>query len=196
MTEEVDCLIIGASAAGLATAASLRATGARFEILEATDAVGSAWRHHYDRLHLHTPKSASALPGLRMPSQWPRYPTRDQVVEYLERYRAHHRLQPQFGQRVTRLESIDGSWLATTDSREWAARTVVVATGANSRPVRPTWPGLDDFGGTVLHSSEYRNGAPWTGRPVLVVGFGNSGCEQAIDLLLSLIHISEPTRPY
>jgi len=183
MTEEVDCLIIGASAAGLATAASLRATGARFEILEATDAVGSAWRHHYDRLHLHTPKSASALPGLRMPSQWPRYPTRDQVVEYLERYRAHHRLQPQFGQRVTRLESIDGSWLATTDSREWSARTVVVATGANSRPVRPTWPGLDDFGGNVLHSSEYRNGAPWTGRPVLVVGFGNSGCEQAIDLL-------------
>ena len=38
-------------------------------------------------------------------------------------------------------------------------------------------------GGDVLHSSEYRNGDPWKGRPVLVVGFGNSACEQAIDLV-------------
>ena len=35
----------------------------------------------------------------------------------------------------------------------------------------------------MLHSSEYRNGDPWKGRPVLVVGFGNSACEQAIDLV-------------
>ena len=34
-----------------------------------------------------------------------------------------------------------------------------------------------------MHSSQYRNGDPWTGRPVLVVGFGNSACEQAIDLV-------------
>ena len=176
-------MIIGASAAGLATAACLRTAGARFEILEATDVVGDAWRHHYDRLHLHTPKSASALPGLPMPAKWPRYPARDQVVRYLEVYRAHHRLQPQFGQRVTRLEPVDGAWVATTKDRQWSARTVVVATGANSRPVRPVWPGIEDFTGTVLHSSEYRNGAPWEGRPVLVVGFGNSACEQAIDLV-------------
>jgi len=183
MTQELDCVIIGASAAGLATAACLGTAGARFEILEATDVVGDAWRHHYDRLHLHTPKSASALPGLPMPAKWPRYPTRDQVVQYLEVYRAHHRLQPQFGQRVTRLEAVDGAWQATTKDRQWSARTVVVATGANSRPVRPAWPGFDDFSGTVLHSSEYRNGDPWKGRPVLVVGFGNSACEQAIDLV-------------
>jgi cation diffusion facilitator CzcD-associated flavoprotein CzcO len=35
----------------------------------------------------------------------------------------------------------------------------------------------------VLHSSEYRSGAPWSGRTVLVIGFGNSACEQALDLL-------------
>ena len=83
---DTDTLIIGASAAGLATAASLAQAGQPSEILEATDVVGTAWRHHYDRLHLHTPKSSSSLPGLDMPRDWPRYPSRDQVVEYLVDY--------------------------------------------------------------------------------------------------------------
>jgi indole-3-pyruvate monooxygenase len=185
VTRQTDVLVVGASAAGLATAACLRDAGVAFEVLEAEDAVGQPWRRHYDRLHLHTPKSSSSLPGLGMPSPWPRYPQRDQVVEYLERYRAHHRIEPRFGQRVTRLDRDPGSgdWVATTDDGEWRARDVVLATGAFRRPVRPTWPGMDEYRGEVVHSSDYRNGDPWKGRPVLVVGFGNSACEQAIDLV-------------
>jgi indole-3-pyruvate monooxygenase len=183
MPQTVDTLIIGASAAGLATAACLKELGQGFEILEASTVVGQAWRHHYDRLHLHTPKSASSLPGLDMPSRWPRYVARDQVVDYLERYRAYHRLEPHFAQEVARLDRTDGAWTARTADTEWRARNVVIATGATRRPVRPTWPGLDTFRGKVMHSSEYRNGEPWQGRPVLVVGFGNSACEQAIDLV-------------
>ncbi len=183
MPVDTETLIIGASASGLATAAALKAAGRPFEVLEATDVVGTAWRHHYERLHLHTPKSASSLPGLSMPSAWPRYPSRDQVVEYLERYRALHRIQPHYGEDVTRLERADDVWTAATAAHTWTARNVVVATGATRRPVRPTWPGMEDYTGQVLHSSEYVNGEPWRGRSVLVVGFGNSACEQAIDLV-------------
>ncbi len=178
-----DVLVMGASAAGLATAASLASAGLRFEILEETDEVGAAWRRHYDRLHLHTPKSSSTLPGLAMPKGWPRYPAREQVVDYLEKYAAHHGLTPHFGQPVERLERVDGRWVATTPDSTWTARHVVVATGATRRPLRPTWPGMETFTGDVLHSSEFKNGDPWTGKPVLVVGFGNSACEQAIDLV-------------
>jgi cation diffusion facilitator CzcD-associated flavoprotein CzcO len=176
-------LIIGASSAGLATAACLRESGESFELLEAADVVGSAWRHHYDRLHLHTPKTASALPGLAMPSWWPRYPSRDQVVEYLVKYCEVNGLAPRFGQGVSRVVNDGGAWTATTADRVWRARNVVIATGATRVPVRPTWPGMDQYRGTVLHSSEYVNGSPWQGRNVLVVGFGNSACEQAIDLV-------------
>jgi indole-3-pyruvate monooxygenase len=183
MATDTDTLVIGASAAGLATAACLRRAGQAFDLLESNDVVAGAWRHHYDRLHLHTPKSSSALPGLPMPSAWPRYPSRDKVVEYLQTYCDSQRLEPRFGQDVHCLERHDGEWVATTADREWRSRNVVVATGATRRPVRPTWPGQDDFRGQMLHSSEYRNGDPWRGRPVLVVGFGNSACEQAIDLV-------------
>jgi cation diffusion facilitator CzcD-associated flavoprotein CzcO len=183
MAADTDTLVIGASAAGLATAAALRRQGVAFELIEATDVVGTAWRHHYDRLHLHTPKSSSALPGLPMPSWWPRYPSRDQVVQYLEKYVEVNHLSPRFGERVSSIERRDGAWVATTGTREWSARNVVVATGATRVPLRPSWPGMDEYRGTVLHSSEYVNGEPWRGDTVLVVGFGNSACEQAIDLV-------------
>jgi cation diffusion facilitator CzcD-associated flavoprotein CzcO len=80
---DTETLIVGASAAGLATAACMPRIGQPFELLEGSGVVGDAWRRHYDRLHLHTPKSSSGLPGLTMAHQWPRYPSRDQVVDYL-----------------------------------------------------------------------------------------------------------------
>ena len=49
-------------------------------------------------------------------------------------------------------------------------------------PTAPTWPGLDLFAGPVLHSTAYRNPQPFRGLRTLVVGFGNSGGEIALDL--------------
>jgi indole-3-pyruvate monooxygenase len=178
-----ETLVIGASAAGLATAAELRKRGRPFEIAESEQVVASSWRRHYDRLHLHTPKGFSGLPGLAMPRSWPRYPARDQVVEYLELYEKHFDLRPHFGETAQRVEWVDGMWETTTSGGVWHSHNVVLATGRARVPVRPTWPGMDGYRGDLLHSSEFRNGDPWKGRPVLVVGFGNSACEQALDLV-------------
>ena len=178
-----ETLVIGASAAGLAASAELRRRGREFEIIEAEDVVGASWRRQYDRLHLHTPKSLSALPGLAMPKSWPRYPARDQVVDYLELYQQQSDLHPHFHELVQRVERVDGKWKTTTSTGVWRSDNVVLATGRARVPVRPTWPEMDHYRGDLLHSSEYRNGDPWRDRPVLVVGFGNSACEQALDLV-------------
>ena len=69
-------------------------------ILEKSDAVGSVWRRHYDRLHLHTDRARSALPGLPMPKAYGRYPSRAHVVEYLEAYAAKFDLKPVFNAPV------------------------------------------------------------------------------------------------
>jgi cation diffusion facilitator CzcD-associated flavoprotein CzcO len=118
-----------------------------------------------------------------MPKSWPRYPSRDQVVSYLESYQAHFDLKPHFGARVGRIERVDGAWETTTDKGVWRSDNVIIATGRARVPIKPSWPGMADFAGDIIHSSEYVNGDPWTGRPVLVVGFGNSACEQALDLV-------------
>jgi cation diffusion facilitator CzcD-associated flavoprotein CzcO len=67
LVQSCDAIVIGAGPAGLATAAALRAWGLNATILEKSDAVGAVWRRHYDRLHLHTDRARSGLPGLPIP---------------------------------------------------------------------------------------------------------------------------------
>ena len=59
---------------------------------------------------------------------------------------------------------------------------VVVATGFFGVPHVPELPGLAGFGGSVSHSSCYRDGAQLAGRRVAVIGGGHSGVEVTADL--------------
>jgi indole-3-pyruvate monooxygenase len=153
-----------------------------FQVVEQAGAIGASWRQHYDRLHLHTDRGHSALPYLGFPNGTPRYPSRDQVIAYLEQYARHFGIVPHFNQRVERVRYDDGEWITTTGSCIYRCKYLVVATGYNAVPYWPDWPGRELFGGRILHSSEYRNGEAFRGQDVLVVGLGNSGGEIAIDL--------------
>ncbi len=177
-----DAIIIGAGPAGLACAASMGALGLNATVLEKANTVGSVWRHHYDRLHLHTDRGHSGLPGMAMPRTYPTYPSRAQVVEYLENYARHFSIQPVFNTTALRMGRNGSQWRVDTDQAPVLAPVVVVATGWANFPYRPSWPGSDAFRGNFIHSSEYRNASPYIGKRVLVVGFGNSGGEIALDL--------------
>ncbi len=175
-------LIIGAGPAGLAVGACLQKQGTSFVILEQASEVGSRWRQHYERLHLHTAKASSALPYMRFPADYPRYPSRQQFVDYLSAYADHFQLAPRFNQTVTAIRRLGDGWETVTADGGYRSRTVVIATGFNRVPYCPTWPGQDRFQGAILHSSQYKNAAPFRGKKALVVGFGNSGAEIAVDL--------------
>ncbi|MFF4842406.1 flavin-containing monooxygenase [Streptomyces collinus] len=178
--------VVGAGPGGLAAAHALRSRGIRAVVLEKSDQVGSSWRRHYDRLHLHTTRRLSALPGLAMPRRFGRWVSRDDVVRYLEKYAEHHELEIVTGVEVFRIErSPDGTgWLLhASGGRELTGSAVVVATGYNHTPRVPDWPGLDGFGGEFTHAGHYRNAEPYAGRDVLVVGVGNTGAEIAVDLV-------------
>jgi cation diffusion facilitator CzcD-associated flavoprotein CzcO len=178
-----ETLIVGAGPAGLAVGAALRRKGVPFEIIERSHAVGAAWRRHYDRLHLHTPKQQSSLPFLPFPKSTPRYPSRDEVVAYLEAYARAFDLDPVFGVEVLRCErAADDRWHVHTNRGMRDVRRLVIATGFSRVPRRVAWPGLDTFADTAMHSADYANGRRFRGRRVLVAGFGNSGAEIALDL--------------
>jgi cation diffusion facilitator CzcD-associated flavoprotein CzcO len=175
-------IIIGAGPAGLASAAVMGALGLNTTVLEKADAVGPVWRRHYDRLHLHTDRGHSGLPGMAMPRNYPTYPSRGQVVEYLESYAAQFRIQPAFNTTVLKIARHGSQWRVNTNKAAVSAPVVVVATGWADFPYRPVWPGSGTFQGNLIHSSEYRNPSLYVGKRVLVVGFGNSGGEIALDL--------------
>src|SRR5207302_8484456 len=123
----------GAGPAGLAAAACLRREGVEALVVE-RDSVGSSWRRHYDRLHLHTVRWLSGLPGLPIDRREGRWVSRDGVIRYLERYARHHRLHVRTGVEVHGLLRGNGTWRLQTTSGEIWARFVVVATGFNQAP--------------------------------------------------------------
>ncbi|NEB75027.1 NAD(P)/FAD-dependent oxidoreductase [Streptomyces sp. SID14478] len=177
--------VVGGGPGGLAAAARLKAHGVRAVVLEKSDRVAASWRGHYDRLHLHTTRRLSGLPGLPIPRRFGRWVARDDVIRYLEKYAEYHDLEVVTGVEVTRIDRApdgDGWVLRATGGRELTAAAVVVATGHNHTPRLPDWPGASSYTGKLLHASEYRNPAPYAGQDVLVVGVGNTGAEIAVDL--------------
>jgi putative flavoprotein involved in K+ transport len=157
----------------------LQQSGEDVVVIERGD-IGAAWATRYDRLHLHTVRWLSCLPGYRMPRSFGKWPSRDRVIEYLQRYAERAALTVRTGSEVERIDRGPASWRVVTSDGALDAERVVVATGYNNAPYLPEWSGT--LAGEVVHSAEYRNPAPYVGRRMLVVGAGNSGAEIAVDL--------------
>ena len=178
-----DVVVVGAGAAGLATAGALTRRGIEPIVLDRDEHVGGTWSRRYDRLHLHTVRSYSGLPQRPIPPSEPRYVSKDAFADYLADYAHALRIDVRLGQPVHAVRPANGAWELQTNDDTWSARVVVVATGHYNRPLYPQWPGVELFGGRLLHSVDYRSGAEFAGQRVLVVGIGNSGAEIAADLV-------------
>src|SRR3954468_23146306 len=179
--ERMEAIVIGAGPAGLSAAAMLSERGVEPLVLE-RDSIASSWRRRYDRLHLHTWRLFSGLPGYRPSRERGPWISRDGVVEYLEGYARHHGVQVRTGVEVLRVERADGGWRVVTAAESLEAPVLVVATGYEHTPWLPPWPGLDSYEGELIHGSQYRNAEAYAGRDVLVVGTGNTGAEVVVDL--------------
>ncbi len=189
-----DIVVVGAGPAGLAVSACLRQQGLAHVVLEREAVLASSWRRHYDRLHLHSIKRYSALPLTPWPQDAPRYPSREQVVAYLEAYAAEHAIAPLQGVQVQRIRREAGHFVVETSAGTLQPRCVVMATGYNCVPKQPDLPGLDGFAGSVLHAKNYKNPQPYAGKRTLVIGCGNSGAEIALDLAEQGVDVSMVVR--
>jgi cation diffusion facilitator CzcD-associated flavoprotein CzcO len=176
-------VVIGAGPAGLASAAELRRKGVPVVVLEQAGAVGASWRGRYDRLRLNSSRWFSKLPRGRYARGTGMFPSRDEVVGYLEDYAEANAVDVRLNTRVERIERNGAGWIVRTSGGDVAAEHVIVAGGYDHTPFVPDWPGRERFQGPLLHAAEYRNSEPFRDSDVLVVGPGCSGMEIAYDLI-------------
>ncbi|WP_030518573.1 NAD(P)/FAD-dependent oxidoreductase [Nocardia sp. NRRL WC-3656] len=176
-------VVIGGGQSGLAAAWALRRRGLAPIVLEAGPEPVGSWPHYYDSLTLFSPARYSSLPGMAFPGDPEHYPHRDEVVDYLRAYAKGLDAQILTATRATGVHRTGDSFTVTTDDGgELPARRVIAATGGFARPHRPALPGLDGFGGQVLHASDYREPSPFAGQRIVVVGAGNSAIQIAVEL--------------
>ena len=179
--------VIGAGFGGLGAAKALRDAGIDYDHLEATDHVGGNWAHGvYDSTHIISSRDTTGYSDFPMPSDYPDFPSRDQMLAYLEAFGDEFGLREriEFGARVERVEPLspDGmaGWRLTLpggETRDYGA--VVVANGHHWAKRLPRYPG--QFTGKSFHSKDYKRPSDFDGQRVLVVGAGNSACDIAVE---------------
>jgi indole-3-pyruvate monooxygenase len=180
--QQTETLVVGASISGLASASSLQKQNIEYIIIEKESKVATPWRNHYDRLHLHTNKRVSCLPYKKFENTIPRYPTRQQMVGYLEDYQKEFNINPFFNTEAKSIRRESEYWITETTSETFKSKYLIMATGPYGKPKPVSFKGSQTFPGKIIHSCSYKTGKDFKGQKVMVVGFGNSACEIAIDL--------------
>jgi Flavin-binding monooxygenase-like len=181
--------VVGAGAAGLATARHLKAAAIPFEVVERERDVGGLWNASlphspvYHSAHLISSKPLTEFPDFPMPREYPDYPSHAQALAYLKSFANAFGLYQsvRFGRSVEQAERKEqGGWEVTfADGETRSYSGLIVAAGIHWVPNLPQLAG--EFEGESLHSSRYKSPEIFRNRRVLVVGAGNSGCDIAVE---------------
>src|SRR5688572_26739286 len=108
--------IVGAGPAGVSTAVALKDRGIEPLLLDRAPHVGASWHARYDRLKLNSGRQFSHLPGRRYPMGTPTFPTRDQVIEHLDRHAREEGIELRLETKVERIDNGSEAWTLTTPS--------------------------------------------------------------------------------
>jgi putative flavoprotein involved in K+ transport len=134
-TSSYEVVVVGAGQASLAMGYFLRRQGRDFVILERAGQIAPAWRERWDSLTLFTPRRYSGLPGLPFAGDPDGYPTRDEVIAYLERYAETFELPIELNSEVKELDLVDDRrFRLEIDGGTITADQVVIATGPFHAP--------------------------------------------------------------
>jgi putative flavoprotein involved in K+ transport len=195
VTNHRDVVVVGGGQAGLAIGYYLAKQGTDFTILEAASEPAAAWRERWDSLKLFTSARYDSLPGMEFPGDPNRYPSRDEVADYLTDYARRFELPVELNSRVRSIRKTVQAHVLELDDRTYEADQVVVATGPFQVPFIPTIADRLDEGVVQMHSTAYRSPQSVPDGRVLVVGGGNTGFQIAEELLsFREVHLSIGSR--
>lgn len=182
--------VVGAGGAGLAAAQALAARDVDVVVFEAGSGVGGNWRYGndsgfssgYQSLRANTSRHHTAFRCFAIGPSRSLFLDHTEMLGYLERFADHFDLRRRirFRTLVTAARPVDGEWEITANGARERFSDLIVASGFNSVPRYPEFPG--SFNGLQLHTHDYRTSEPFVGRDVVVVGLGCSAAELACDI--------------
>src|SRR6187431_114377 len=183
--------VIGAGPSGLSAARALQRAGIAFDGYKAAHGVGGLWdignprSTMYESAHLISSRTTTEFTEFPMVSTVD-YPGHRTLLQYFRDFAERFGLTDayRFETRVTGVEKTDdGGWMLRADAPDGPIEArydgVILANGTLAEPNIPAFTG--DFTGELLHTSAYKRASQLTGKRVLIIGAGNSGCDIAVD---------------
>lgn len=189
--------IVGAGFAGLTSARVFKSLNYDVTVFEKEADVGGVWSasRRYPGLTTQNPRETYELSDFPMPSEYPEWPSGEQVQLYMHSYMTHHQLQKYINLNTevvtatfndasqtwtvqTKCKTDDGSYREQSEQFDY----LIVGNGIFSIPAIPKYAGVDEFiaaGGRICHSSEFTHMEDARDKHVLIVGYGKSSCDVA-----------------
>ncbi len=199
MTREPRIVIIGAGLAGIATAITLQRNGFQnFTILEKGADVGGVWHwNRYPGLTCDVPSQLYQFSFAPKPDWTGLFAPGQEIQRYLrevvDRFGLGDRLR--LNAEVVSTVFTGSAWqISTADGTELEADFVVAATGVLHHPFTPDIPGLDTFGGDVVHTARWDDDIETAGRRIAVIGNGSTGVQIMSALQPDADHITHFVR--
>jgi len=199
-----DLCIIGAGSSGVTVAKALHQRGVAFDCFEKGSDIGGMWRYQNDNglssayasLHIDTSRDNLGYSDFPISRELPDFLSHAQFLKYLESYADYFGIRKLVTYKAA-VEAVkrapNGRWnvhLSTGEVRSYGK--VIVANGHLWDPRTPAFPG--EFAGETIHAHDYRTAGPFEGKSVLVVGFGNSAVDIAVDLCRRASDVTISTR--
>lgn len=186
--------VIGSGVGGISAIKALNDKDIPFDCYEARDQIGGIWAFDdakkststWKNLNMNTPKGYYQFEDAPMPEEYPDYPARQQVQDYLLNYIDSHGLRDRIHLNSPvkhASQRADNTWDITLgNGRTVHYDALVVANGHHNTPSYPEYAKRDTFDGDAIHSMHYRTRHAYKDKRVLVVGVGNSGSQVAVDV--------------
>ncbi|XP_008405564.1 dimethylaniline monooxygenase [N-oxide-forming] 5-like isoform X1 [Poecilia reticulata] len=198
--------VIGAGPCGLSSIKACLDEGLEPTCFESSDDIGGLWRYKeklvpgrtniYQCVIINSSKEMMAFSDFPPPAELPNNMHHTEVLLYLRLYAQtfnllqHIHLQTKVvGLRRRPDFDVTGQWDVETETADGRRQThvfdaVMVCTGHYTQPHLPLshFSGIESFKGRYFHSWEYRNAKGLEGKRVVVIGFGNCGCDIAVDI--------------
>lgn len=184
--------IIGGGVAGLTAARVLKSRSfSEITLYEASESLGGVWATGYPKFAIQTPGNLYEFPDKEL--SYPKdYKDGLEIKKYSEEYADEQGILKfiRMGTGVTSIKSTaDSKWIVSTTSRDGNNEVVfdfvVLATGVYSPMHKhiPIISGIENFKGNVYHSEETAGIANRAGKRTVVVGFGKSAQDCAMNAL-------------
>ena len=173
-----EVLVVGAGFGGMGAAIQLKRLGYDdLLIVDREDGLGGTWHiNRYPGLAVDIASVTYSFSFEQNPDWSRMYAPGSELKAYAEHVADTYDLRRhmRFGVAVEGCSWDESTrcWHVATSVGELTARYLVVGTGFLSHPKRPDIPGLDDFGGTVMHTAEWDDAHDLSGERVAVIGTG------------------------
>lgn len=184
---DIDVLVVGAGFGGMFCLHEMRKAGFSTVLYDAGLGFGGTWRWNIypgARVDSPVPIYELAIPEVYKDFHWTtNYPDYHELQAYFEHADKVLNLSKDsaFETVVTSAEfdKDAGKWIVKTqDGRTAKARVLIVAAGFAAKRYIPGIEGMDNFKGTIHHSSFWPvEGVDWIGKRVAVIGTGASGVQ-------------------